>query len=194
MDYENLMKSMDESADEKKGALIEKAKEGARGIEDEARPKADEIVKAHLSRASHALEVDRNRFLYEARSEARRESAAIKHEYLSRAFDIAEEGFKDFRYRDGYEDFFRRTMLEAVEGLGEKEFIIHIDARDEQLCWRVMGQTGLDRPVKADISSAGGLNVSTPDGKVIVFNCLESRLKAAKERHGREIFSTLFGD
>jgi len=194
MDYDDLMKSMDASADEKKAELIKKARESAGQIEEEARKKADEIVNARISKASKALEVDRNKFLYEARTEARREIAGIKHEYFSRACDIADERLSTFREQSGYEDFFRRAMIEAIEALGEKEFVLHVDARDEQLCRRIMSSLGIECPVKADLSCPGGLNVSTPDDRIIVFNDIAARSKAARARRRLEIFARLFGD
>ncbi|WP_174590004.1 V-type ATP synthase subunit E [Methanocella conradii] len=194
MDYENLMKSMEASAEEKREELLRKARESAAKIEEEARLKADEIVKGHISRASRNLEVDRNRLLYEARSKARGESAAIMHEYFSRAFSLAEGRLAAIRQENGYEDFFRRAMAEAIDAIGEKEFVLHVDPRDEDLCRRIIGTIGIECPVQADISCAGGLNVSTPDGRTVVFNTIESRLKSARERHRLEVFSALFGD
>jgi V/A-type H+-transporting ATPase subunit E len=194
MDYDDLMRSMDASADEKKAELIRKARESAKAIEEDARKKADEIAGSRISSASRALEVDRNRLLYEARSEAQKEIAGIKHEYFSRAFRIAEERLSAFRGQSGYEEFFRRAMVEAIEALGENDFVLNIDGRDEELCRSIVGSLGIRCTVKADLSCAGGLNVSTPDGKVVIFNDIGSRSKAARERLKLEIFSRLFGD
>ncbi len=194
MEYENLMKSMEASADEKRDELINKARESAGKIEEEARVRADEIVKGHIARASRALEIDKNRFLFEAGSKARSESAAVRHELFSRAFDIAEERLSTIREQNGYGDFFRSAMTEAIDALGEKVFVLHIDPRDEQLCRRLMGPLGIECAVKADISCAGGLNVSTPDDRIVIFNSVESRLKSARERCKLDVFSTLFGD
>jgi V/A-type H+-transporting ATPase subunit E len=194
MDYENLMKSMEASAEEKREELLRKARESAAKIEEEARQKADEIVKGHVSRASRDIEVDRNRLLYEERSRARGGSAALMHEYFSRAFSLAEKRLMSIRQENGYEGFFREAMAEAIEAIGEKEFVLHIDPRDEGLCRRIIGEMGIACPVQADISCAGGLNVSTIDGRTMVFNTIESRLKSAMERHRLDVFSALFGD
>lgn len=194
MDYENLMKSMEASADEKRDEMIKKAGESAGKIEEEARAKADDIVKGHVAKASRALETDKNRFLFEAGSEARSESAAVRYELFSRSFDIAEERLSTIREQSGYDDFLRNAMMEAVDALGEKEFVLHIDPRDEPLCRRLMGSLGIECAVKADISCLGGLNVSTPDDRIVIFNSIESRLKSARERCKLDVFSALFGD
>jgi V/A-type H+/Na+-transporting ATPase subunit E len=194
MDYEDLMKSMDASADEKKEALMQKARESAEQIEEDARVKADEIVRERVSAATKALESDRNRQLYEARSAARSEVSGIRHEYFSRAFDSAARRFAAMRERNGYAEFFRRSLIEALEALGEKEFVLHIDQRDEELCGSIVASLGLACAVRADITTAGGLNASTTDGRVVIFNNVESRLASARGRYRREVFSLLFGD
>ena len=45
-----------------------------------------------------------------------------------------------------------------------------------------------------DITSTGGLNVSSRDERFIVFNTLELRVKKVTEIYRPEIFSVLFGD
>lgn len=194
MDYENLMRSMDASADEKKEELIRKAMQSAGKMEEEAHVKAEEIVKAHALRASKALDADRNRSVFEALSEASRESADIKYEYFSRAFKAAEERLTSIREQDGYEDFFRSALMEAVEALGDGDIVLHVDARDEELCRDIVDSLGIKCAVRAGLSTAGGLNASTSDGRVTVLNNVESRLSSAKERYKLEVFSALFGD
>jgi vacuolar-type H+-ATPase subunit E/Vma4 len=58
----------------------------------------------------------------------------------------------------------------------------------------VLNELGWNSEIVGDLTSAGGLAVSTKDGKVVVSNTIESRLNNAKELLKREIFSTLFGD
>ncbi len=193
MEYENLMTSMEASADEKIAELTDKAAAAAQKVREEARKKADETVTAHLDSAALAMEAESNRAMYEARAAVKKEAAGVRHEYYSRAFEEAEKRLAAFRQNGGYEGFFRKALAESVEALGEKELVLHIDARDEELCRRSMALLGIDCAVKADLACTGGLNASTMDGKVVVFNTLEARLRSARERLKLEVFSALYG-
>jgi V/A-type H+-transporting ATPase subunit E len=193
MEYENLMTSMEASADEKIAELTDKAAAAAQKVRDEAQKKADEIVRAHQDSAAMAMEAESNRALYEARAAVKKEAASVRFECYSRAFDEAEKRLEAFRQNGVYESFFRKAMAESVEALGEKELVLHIDARDEELCRRSMALLGIECGVKADMTCAGGLNASTTDGKVVVFNTLEARLRSARERLKLDVFSALYG-
>lgn len=193
MEYENLMTSMEASADEKIAELTDKATAAAQKVREEARKKADEIVRAHLDSAVIAMEAENNRALYEARAAVKKEAAGVRHEYYSRAFEEAEKRLETFRQNGGYESFFRKALAESVEALGEKELVLHVDARDEELCRRSMALLGIDCAVSTGLACAGGLNASTPDGKVVVFNTLEARLRSARERLKLDVFSVLYG-
>lgn len=194
MEYENLMTSMEASAAERIAELVAKADEDAKKVREEAQKKAGDIIKAHVDDASHAMEVERNRLMFEGRSQAKREAAALKHEYYARAFVEAEKRLASLRLQDGYAGFFEKALAESVEALGEKEYVVHIDGRDASLCREAMDSMGVDGAIVADLICAGGLNVSTIDGKVVVSNTVEARLIAARERMRLELFSRLFGD
>jgi V/A-type H+-transporting ATPase subunit E len=194
MDYESLMKSMEASADEKKREIIEKARLEASAIVEDARMKAAEIEKAYQLRAMEAATRDRNRSLYLAKSEARREVAGIKHEMFDRAFTDAKTRLAGVRDNNGYRQRFKKLAEEAASALGGEKVVLEVDQRDEALCREAMPSNDHTYDIKPDLNVIGGLNASTPDGKVVVFNTVESRLGTARERLKREIFSTLFGD
>jgi V/A-type H+/Na+-transporting ATPase subunit E len=194
MDYENLLRSMEASADEKKDELIKKAVQSARKAEEDARVKADEIIKKHMSAASRKLEIERNRQLYEARGTARKDIVGVKYDIFSKAFNTAEARLASIRDSDGYEGFLRKAIAEAVDALGEKEYMLHVDARDLELCRKILGSQGIEPAITADLTCAGGLSASTVDGKVVVHNTVESRLRSAKERMKLDTFFRLFGD
>lgn len=194
MDYESLMRSMEASADEKKREVIEKARREASAIVEDARANAAEIEKTHLLRATEAAVRDRNRSLYLARSEVKREIAGIKHEMFNRAFVGARTRLASMRDNNGYIVRFKKMAEEAASALGSHEIVLQVDKRDEALCRSAMPSNEHVYDIRPDIESIGGLNASTPDGKVVVLNTTESRLETARERLKMEVFSALFGD
>jgi len=71
---------------------------------------------------------------------------------------------------------------------------LHIDPRDETLCRQILNELGRNSEIVTNLTSAGGLAVSTKDGKVVVSNTIETRLNNVKQLLKREVFSTLFGE
>jgi V/A-type H+-transporting ATPase subunit E len=83
----------------------------------------------------------------------------------------------------------KETILE-LEG---EEILLHIDKQDESLCKKLLKELKLNHEIVTDITSIGGLNASTRDGKFIVFNTIESRLETAKVQLKLEVFAVLYG-
>jgi V/A-type H+-transporting ATPase subunit E len=85
-------------------------------------------------------------------------------------------------------------VREAMEELAGEEIRMHIDPRDEPLCREILREMQRNCDVVTDLTTMGGLNATTADERLTVFNTLESRLQRAKELLKREIMSTLYGD
>jgi V/A-type H+-transporting ATPase subunit E len=180
MDYENLMKSMDVGAEDKMAELMQRA-----------RKTSEEIKSRALAKAAM---LERNKSLYTANSEARKQIGNLKHEFLNEAFDRTRERLASSRENGYYEDSFRKMMEEAIRGLGESEVVLHIDKRDVDLCRKVAGGLGIRCEIVTDNDCMGGLIATTRDGKVVVYNTIESRLQNARRRMRLEIFNLLYGD
>ncbi len=193
VDYENLMKSMDASAEEKIAELMEKSAGTAAEIRSRARVKAEEIRRLHMDGAAKAVALERNKLTYLANNEAKKHIAGIRHGHYDEAFDKAKERLESFRDSPDYAESLRRMAEEAVEALGEAEAVLHVDSRDEGLCKDIAASLPRHCEVVADIRCAGGLNASSRDGRVVIHNTLESRLAKARHRMRLEIFALLGG-
>ncbi len=193
MDYENLMKSMEAGAEEKLDELMRKAKKTSAEIKSGAMVKAAEIKKLHMDGAQRAVALERNKSLYTANSEARKELGNLRHGLFNEAFGRAREQLVSVRDTGRYEEIFRKMAEEAVRALGESEAVLHVDKRDEGLCRKVAEGLGVSCEVVADNSCLGGLTVTTKDGKVVIYNTIESRLESARRRMRLEVFGLLLG-
>ncbi len=194
MDYENLMKSMDAGAEEKLTELMQGAKKTSEEIKSRALAKADEIKKLHKDSAVKAVALERNKSLYMANSDARKQMGNLKHELYNEAFARARKRLASARKNGHYEDSFRKMAEEAVRALGESEAVLHVDKRDADLCRKVADGLGIGYVIVPDIDCLGGLTVTSKDGKVVVYNTVESRLENAMRRMRLEIFNKLYGD
>jgi V/A-type H+-transporting ATPase subunit E len=194
MDYENLLKSMDASAEEKMAELMQRASKTSAEIKSIAHAKAAEIKKLHMDGALKTTMLERNKSFFMANNEAKKQIGSLKYELFSEAFARARERLASVRENGYYEDVFRRMAEEAVRGLGESEVVLHIDKKDIGLCRKVADDLGVRCEILADNNCMGGLIATSKDGKVVVHNTLESRLESARRRMKLEIFNTLYGD
>ena len=85
-------------------------------------------------------------------------------------------------------------LAEITESLDSEKIRLHIDKKDEALCRQCIKDAGKELELVTDLTTRGGLNGSTPDGKVIIRNTIEDRLARAKERMKTVVFSGLYGD
>ena len=118
-----------------------------------------------------------------------------RQEVFTAAFAGARRQIGAVRQDPEYPAIFERLAREAVRAIGEKGKIrIHVDPRDVELCRKTATTLGIPSDIVTDLSSMGGLVVSSADDEVIVSNTFESRLLRAEEHRRMEIFAILAGD
>lgn len=193
VDYDSLMKSMDADAGEKIAAIAKGAEATAAEIRSRARARADEARRLHMDSAAKAVELEKNRRMFLAHGEAKRQAAGIRHGRYGEAFDRAKEQIASFRDSPDYPACLRKMAEEALEELGEAEAVLHVDPRDEALARRILEDAAPGCEIVADLRCAGGLDACRRDGRVVVHNTLESRLERGKRRMRLDIFAMLGG-
>jgi vacuolar-type H+-ATPase subunit E/Vma4 len=193
MTYENLIASMEVSAEKSIAEITQKAHREAEEIKKSAEAKADAITASYLESARKSVEMERNKLIYNIKAENKMRIIKEKDAVIQRAFSDAKKSLDSFRDDASYGENFKKMLQEAVHELEGENISLHIDARDGTLCRQVLDELGRNSEIVGDLTSAGGLVVSTKDGTVVVSNTIESRLNNAKELLKREIFSTLFG-
>ena len=194
MTNENLITSMEGSVEERIREMMKKAYKEAEEIKKHAEVKAAAIEKSYLENAAKSVETERNKLIYNVKAESKMNVTRIKDEMLQKAFLESKEKLGSFREQSTYKDAFKKMIQEAIDELDGKEVRLQIDKRDENLCKQILAEMNKNSEITTDLTCAGGLNASTKDDKVIVFNTIESRLHKATELLKFEIFSTLYGD
>ena len=193
MSIEQLIESVEVSAGEKITELRQKAGRDAEEIIKEAEGKDGIIKKRHLDTVKKAVEMERNKSLAKIKEETRMQFTRTKDEVYKKAFFEAQKILSSARSRADYENNFRKMLREVVLELEGEDIQLHIDKKDETLCKKLLSELKLNCDVVTDITSAGGLNASTKDGRFIIFNTTESRFEKAKALIKPEIFTTLYG-
>jgi len=194
MTYENLIGSMELGAEKRIKEMMNKAHQDAEEIKRTAEAEAETIKSSYLDNAEKSVEIERNQLIYSVKAETKMRVIKEKDAAIQRAFAEAKKRLSDFRDRGTYKENLKDMIQEAVGELEGEKVRFHIDKRDEDLSKQILAELNQNSEIITDLTSAGGLNVSTRDEKVVVFNTIESRLNNARELLKREIFSTLYGD
>ena len=193
MAYENLLRSVEESAEEKERELRENAHKQAEGIRRDARKLAADLVERIVRDAENAAEIESNKQRYLANGAIREQALKSREKVFESAFETAVQRLMLLRQDENYPAIFRRLVEETIEAAGEGVFVVHVDPRDRDLCTRTLAALNVSCEVRTDLTGMGGLAVSSPDGRITLKNTLESRLERAREHKRREIHAALFG-
>jgi V/A-type H+-transporting ATPase subunit E len=194
MAYENLLKSVEESAQEREQDLREKAQSAVQAISEDIRNQSVEIQQSLLEVAKKAVAVEKNKRIYLTKRENKEILIKTKERIVSQAFRDAEQRLSGLRNDPKYPAVFNKLAREAIEAVRDEKFRIHIDKRDEHLMKRILSDMNLSGEVIADLQCSGGLVVSTRNESVTISNTLESRLERAKERKKLEVYAVMYGD
>jgi vacuolar-type H+-ATPase subunit E/Vma4 len=193
MSIEQLIESVEVSAGEKITDLRQKASRDMAEIIKEAEGKDEIIKKRHLDTVKRAVDMERNKSHAKINEETRMQVTRTKDDVYKNAFSEAQKNLSSARSHANYENNFRKMLKEVVLELEGEEIQLHIDKRDEILCKKLLSELKLNCDVITDITSVGGLNASTKDGRFIISNTTESRFENAKALLKPEIFNTLYG-
>ena len=156
MPYEQLIESVEISADEKIRELRDKADQEAGQILREAQNKDELIKKKHLDAAKRSVETEKNRLFATVHEENRLQLTRVKDEVYQRAVAQALADLQSVRSNPGYEKIFRELFQEAYQELSGEKIEIHIDKRDEGICRKLLSELQINGDIVTDITSAGG--------------------------------------
>jgi V/A-type H+/Na+-transporting ATPase subunit E len=194
MAYENLLKSVEESAQEKERILREKTSQQIKDVLDEARARADAVERELVGAAVKKVSVEKNKETYLAGAEIKLRAIQLKETYLTRAFLEAQKKVAGIRDDPMYPAVFKKLAEESLGALESHGVRIHIDKRDENLCRTVIGPLAPEAEILTDLKCAGGLIITSHEGNLVISNTIESRLERARERLTLELYRTLAGD
>lgn len=189
---EELIKAVEESAQEEIRSIREHAAAQAIRIKEEARAEGGKL-KQHQPEYWRNVAAARRTEIIAAREKAKLKLLQVREEIFDEAFRHAEEKLIGFRDSSRYERFLNYVIPEALEELDAASAVLLVDKRDVALCTNILKRLNHSHAVVADIESMGGVVASTTDESILVKNTIESRLKRSREVLRKEVFSILGG-
>lgn len=175
MALEDILRAMEGQAQAEAAAILAKAEAEAR-----------EIKTRHSASIMPRLRDERTRLLSEAKLVALREVMDAREALLEDAFNAAQVELAGLRDKPEYPRYLNQLTREVVGQLGD-ELSIVVDARDEARMYRITGELGVQARISIGLDTAGGLEGSTPDGRVTVVNTIEMRLQRSRRYLRRDI-------
>jgi len=193
MAYENLLRSVEETAEEKERELRENAIKQADAIRQEAKVLAADLVGRMVREAEISAEIERNKQLYLANGTVREQALKSREKVFESAFEAAGQRLAALRQDKEYPAIFRRLLEEAINAAGTGAVVIHVDPRDLDLCKETLLAQKISCEIRTDLTCSGGLAVSSADGQITLKNTVESRLERVRDLKRKEIHAALFG-
>jgi len=194
MKYDHLIKAIEDGAEEKIREIGESKDREIREILGRTETESLKLRKDLLAETNRKIDVEKNKKIYSAREQAKDNLTRARQDAYLSVFQEADVRLSTFRSSPSYKTFYKAVMTEIIESLDSEKIRLHIDKKDEQLCRQLIQETGKEFDIVPDLSTTGGLNGSTPDGKVVIRNTIEDRLDRARERMKLVVFSGLYGD
>jgi vacuolar-type H+-ATPase subunit E/Vma4 len=191
--YEDLLKSVEESAHEKELELRNKEVGVVAEIKARAKKQAGEIRQTHIDEANKSIMTEWNKLLYLTKAENKELLIKTRETAFERAFSETEVRLKDLRSDPKYPAVFKNLLKEAAHALGDQNFVVHVDLRDAALCKKTLSLLNLSTEIRIDLVTDGGVVASLPDNSVVISNTVESRMQRAKELKRKEIHALLTG-
>jgi vacuolar-type H+-ATPase subunit E/Vma4 len=164
-------------------------------IEAQTRAKVEEILAGARQEAARVKEKafnnavapaarERSRILHLAKLEVLHAIGGLRETLVDTALEGAGSRLSGIRAQAAYRAVLLSLTKEALAEIklssGERQAAyLEIDPRDRPIMDAILAELGLDLQVKESIDCWGGLVASSEDGRVVVINTLEARLKRA---------------
>jgi V/A-type H+-transporting ATPase subunit E len=191
--YEDLLKSVEESAREKELELRNREAAAVDEIKARAKKQVEAIRQVHIDEANKSITTERNKLFYLTKAENKELLIKVRETAFERAFSEAEVRLKGLRSDPKYPAVFENLLKEAADALGDEAFVVHVDPRDAALCKKILPLLNLSSEIRTDLVTGGGVVASLPDNSVVISNTVESRMQRAKELKRKEIHAILTG-
>ena len=186
----DILRAMEQQAQDEIARVQAQAEAEAIALIAKVEEEARRIKARHLARVMPRLQQERARLLSAAKLAVQREVMLAREALLEEAFTAAHAVLAGWREQPEYPQHLRRLMGEIVHELGH-ELSLVIDARDAALVRCIAAELGVQAHITLGLHTAGGLEASTPDGRITVLNTIETRLQRSQQYLRRELASIL---
>ena len=193
MAYEDLLKSVEESAEELQRELQKRAASATEEIRERAKRRAEEVREISVNEAKKSISTERNKLLFLTKAENKELLIKAREEVFEKTFLEAEDRLSTLRQDPKYPVIFEKLLREAVGTFVNERIFVHVDKQDEDLCKKTLDALNLRGEIHPDLQTRGGVAVSSSGNAVMITNTVESRLLRVRESRRQDIHAILAG-
>lgn len=175
MPLADILAAIDTAADAECHRILVAAEATAAQVRDEATADVATIHARHLRDAQSPAQHECARRLNRARLTALRARSRAREHLFAEALARAQAHLAQARQGPNYPRLLRALVVEAVAHL-DSDITLRADPRDAD----ALRAIAPDIPISFDLTTWGGVEARTRDGRVVVINTLEARLAQAE--------------
>ncbi|MFH1090762.1 MAG: V-type ATP synthase subunit E family protein, partial [Pseudomonadota bacterium] len=188
-DVELLCRGIRTAGRKEAEAVLNRARVEAEEIVTAARDAAgrDFAAQAHAYRSQACAEAGRMKD--SAELEARQKITAFREQTMELILDTVKARLNALRAGPGYLDFLTAALVEGLERLPVREFIVELDGRDLAAVTERIAELAERRSLKIEtvpVQMEGGCRIFTADRGLDYDNTLSARFKRLEEEIRRE--------
>ena len=197
---DKIVSSIMSEAQEKADVIIQDANAEVSAITAKAEKTAEAEKIKIQENGKKQSDMRYQQIISEAKMNARRAELGAKEEVIEAAFDKATDELKNIASSgsDEYDDSLSKMIKEAVDELGSKDLIIHLNEADTNKFKSQLDSSStfqiddINFQLGEPIDTIGGAIVKTKSGDIEVNNTIESRLERFKSVLRSEVANVLF--
>lgn len=187
-----MLQALEAEATARFERIRRRAEEEAREVTAAAEERRRPLVEEAMDKARTTLVAERARRLARARFAVRKEVTLAKEALIDEVFRTVQARLPQARRLPSYPLTFRRLLEEARQGVkGSLTVLVHPD--DASLATATLAELGVEAALRAELDTAGGLQVEVEGGRVVVDNTFEGRLSKAERFLRPEVNQRLSG-
>jgi vacuolar-type H+-ATPase subunit E/Vma4 len=190
MAIEDILKTLDEQAQDDCDAVLGEANEHAKLILDDAQRSASEVHEGYARQIERVARAEAARVVNAARLEAKMIVSSAKGDGVSSVFDAVRDDLPGLRAAS-YDALFAELAAEAFEGL-DGAIVVRVAPEDADRAARAVASAGLAAEIDATLPTAGGLVAEAYGGRIIRRNTLEDRLDRVGQFKQADVARVLF--
>lgn len=194
----SIAKEILEDAEKEAKAIILRAEAQAEKILEEAREKAEKRYESIIKEYEIKMKAEERQSASLFELEAKNKLLKVKEELIEEVYEEVLNRLREYVLTKDYVSCLLRLISEAGERIPSKELEIRLNDRDykrltEKCLLNLSRKMGV-KLAKSEkrISCIGGVVVASPDGKIVVDNTFENRLKSLKNILRTRIAKILF--
>ncbi|MCD6470567.1 hypothetical protein J7L29_07200 [Candidatus Bathyarchaeota archaeon] len=194
----SIAKEILEDAEKEAKAIILRAEAQAEKILEEAREEAEKRYESIIKEHERKMKAEERQSASLFELEAKNKLLKVKEELIEEVYEEVLNRLREYVLTEDYVNCLLKLISQASERIPSKELEIRLNDRDykrltEKHLLNLSRKMGV-KLIKSEkrISCIGGVVVASPDGKIVVDNTFENRLKSLKNILRTRIAKILF--